>query len=150
MNLNDLIHIEWLDQIPLKPKLWTYALIKSESCPETYGKFIPKHKRLLLEQLSTGILLLSIRTGRYFVIWTKLKMKVTLYANVRHTHILEKKFTLNIKHVDNFKKIDTFDQFISVWTFHKPNVTEKFIEAVWSFSKSKLIADWNVVDIFMN
>ena len=64
--LSDLMHTEWLGQIPLKPKLWPYALFKSEFCPGSYvTEFLPKYKRSLLAQLRTGIVPLSIETGRY-------------------------------------------------------------------------------------
>ena len=71
---------EWLEQIPLKPKLRTYALIKSEFCPEPYvTEFLPKYKRSLLAQLRTGILSLSIENGRYYCI--ALENRICLLCN---------------------------------------------------------------------
>ena len=64
--LNDLMHSEWSQKLPSKPKLRTYSLFKSEVKTEDYVvSNIPKFKRSVLCQLRIGILPLEIETGRY-------------------------------------------------------------------------------------
>ena len=66
IKLADIMHDEWSNKLPSKPKLRTYSLFKNEIKTEEYIlSNIPKYKRSLLCQLRIGILPLEIETGRY-------------------------------------------------------------------------------------
>jgi len=62
----DVMHEDWQNKIPFKPKLRTFALIKQEIQPDKYLFSSSKCKRSLYCQLRIGILPLEIETGRYF------------------------------------------------------------------------------------
>ena len=66
IKLADIMHNEWSNKLPSKPKLRTYSLFKNEMKTEEYIlSNIPKCKQSLLCQLRIGILPLEIETGRY-------------------------------------------------------------------------------------
>ena len=62
----ELMSLEWKEQITSKPKLRTYIKFKSEFKTEPYvSKYLPKNIRSLVAQLRLGILPLKIETGRF-------------------------------------------------------------------------------------
>ena len=110
-------------------------------------EFLPKYKRSLLAQLRTGILPLSIETVRYYCI--ALENRICLLCNLNKIEdeidiICECKaysHIINSFHIEYRKNLDTFDQFISILTFHESKVTANFLEAIWNFRKSKLFTN---------
>ena len=107
----------------------------------------------MLAQLRTGILLLSIETGRYYRIALENRICLLCYLNKIEDEIhiiceckayshMRNSFHIEYrKYLHNFETLDTFDQFISILTFQKSKVTAIFLEAIWNFRKSKLVTN---------
>jgi len=145
--LNDKMIREWKDAVESKPKLRTYAKLKTEFKSEDYI-FLPRFERSLVSQLRLGILPLRIETGRYVneSLENRICTLCSLNAVEDEIHFViqcplynvhREKLFYSAKQLDPaFESLSSLSKF--VFLNDHPKLLSKFLTSAWNQRQSKI------------
>lgn len=151
--MNNLLNVEWKNNLATKPKLRTYITIKENFITEDYVKFcLSRKKRSILAQFRLGILPIALETGRYKGVEVNERYcKFCPYEAVElENHVLcecslyaeQRSILYNsvASQYENFKSLNNELKFIYLLK-NEWKLTANFLTKAWSIRSEKIYSN---------